>query len=125
MTPTLNPAIQLADLLKQCQSWAEVEQAIARHPAYKTEAWQLLSAGEKTKIRELKQQATQAQVPEQQSPAPALDQGFKVGDRVLWHDCPACLGDWNPFVVRQVMGDTVALDWVATPVYYARLILVE
>lgn len=108
--PPLPPALQLVELLKQCSNWAEVESAIASHPAHKTEAWHLLTAEEKARIRALKQESTKV---------PAIE----VGARVRWLNCPGCLEFLNPFTIRAVEGDTVWLDWITHPVERSKLIL--
>ena len=53
---SLSPAEQLAEYIRQAQSWAEVEEAITSNPSYKTEAWELLSVSEKSRIKEMKSQ---------------------------------------------------------------------
>lgn len=50
----LNPVARLAKLIKNCQTWAEVEQAFRLFPQYKDEAWQILTEIEKAQIQELK-----------------------------------------------------------------------
>ncbi len=107
MTPTLTPAIQLANRLRQCQSWAEVEQAIATHQDQKAEAWHLLTAEQQSRLKELKRA----------SEPPALE----VGSKVIWHDCPGCEDRFNPFTVRAVEGDFVWLDWIRHAVNRSRL----
>ena len=52
---------QLADLLGQAQTWAEVETAIAAKPNHKTAAWQMLSVPEKTRLKKLKRRAIDTQ----------------------------------------------------------------
>lgn len=49
------PAEHLADLIRQAQNWAEVEEAIASNPNHKAEAWELLDTSAKARIKELKQ----------------------------------------------------------------------
>jgi hypothetical protein len=114
-------ASQLADKLRQCQTWQEVEHAIATHPEHKTDAWQRLNAFEKSRLKQLKALAMEVQSTE--SPAPEDAQVFRVGNRVFWRSCPGCLESWNPFVVREVDGDWVFLNWVARPVHRSKLIL--
>ncbi len=122
--PRLVAANQLADKLRQCQSWAEVESAIAAYPEHKINAWHLMDADEKSRLKELKRLATEALAPEPPPPASTDVQAFAVGDRVIWqHGCPGYLQSWNPFVVRQVEGEVYCLDWVATPVHCSKLIL--
>lgn len=110
--PPSPPALQLADLLKQCSSWKEVEGVIASHPTHKTEAWHLLTTEEKARIKALKQQATEISA-------------LKVGARVLWTNCPGHLESFNPFTVRAVEKDVVWLDWIYHPVPRSKLILEE
>ncbi len=47
------PALQLAKLLLQCQTWAEVENAIALYEAYEDEAWKLLDPEKQRRIKTL------------------------------------------------------------------------
>lgn len=47
-------AHELAQRVRQCATWEEVEQAIASHPMYKNEAWALLTDEEKERIKKLK-----------------------------------------------------------------------
>ncbi len=47
-------AHELAQRVRQCLSWEEVEQAIASGPMYKNEAWALLTDEEKERIKKLK-----------------------------------------------------------------------
>jgi hypothetical protein len=47
-------AHELAQRVRQCSSWEEVEQAIAADPMYKNEAWALLTDEEKERIKKLK-----------------------------------------------------------------------
>ncbi len=53
---SFSPAEHLADLIRQAQNWAEVEEAIASNPSHKAEAWELLDTSEKARIKELKLQ---------------------------------------------------------------------
>jgi ribosomal protein L21E len=46
--------LQLANLLLQCQTWAEIENAISLYEAYKTEAWKLLDSQQQRRIKTLK-----------------------------------------------------------------------
>lgn len=110
LLPPPAPTLQLADLLRQCRNWAEVECAIATHPAHKTEAWQVLTLEEKSRIKVLRQRATEV---------PPL----KIGSRVLWIGCPGYLEFLSPFTVRAVEEDAVWLDWIAHPVQRSKLIL--
>lgn len=48
--------------------------------------------------------------------------GLKVGDRVIWYDCPASLNSFNPFTVKKIEGNYVWLDWIYHPVSFKRLI---
>lgn len=124
--PCLVAANQLADKLRQCQSWAEVESTLAAYPDHKTDAWQLMDADEKSRLKELKKLSTEALAPEPTPPASTDVQAFAVGERVIWqHGCPSHLQSWNPFVVRQVEGEVYWLDWVATPVRRSKLIWEE
>ena len=47
-------AHELAQRVRQCLSWEEVEQAISLGPMYKNEAWALLTDEEKERIKKLK-----------------------------------------------------------------------
>ena len=98
--------------------------AITAHPAHKTAAWQLLSVPEKTRLKQLKRRAAEAQL-HQHTPATSFspDKPLKVGDRVWWDDCFGNPTSWNPFVIRQILGDMVWLDYVAVPVHRSKLFL--
>ncbi len=61
------------------------------------------------------------QLPSAVSTAPTSD--LKVGDRVIWHDCPGTLEAFNPFTVCRVQGCEIWLDWIEHPVARTRLIL--
>jgi hypothetical protein len=67
-------AQQLADRIRQCSTWQEIESAIASAGTHKTEAWALLSHEEKERIKILKIEA-----------APPLDPNSEslVGQRVF------------------------------------------
>jgi hypothetical protein len=56
-----------------------MESAIAAYPAHKTQAWQILSAEEKSQIKALKERETDALPPKQ----PTTDEAelLNVGDR--------------------------------------------
>jgi hypothetical protein len=48
---------QLAERIRQCATWEEIEEAIAFDPTHKNDAWALLSHEEKERIRILKIEA--------------------------------------------------------------------
>jgi len=48
---------QLAERIRQCATWEEIEAAIASDPTHKNDAWALLSHEEKERIRILKIEA--------------------------------------------------------------------
>jgi hypothetical protein len=112
LSPTPNPAVQVAVLIRQAQSWAEVEAAIAPHTEHKAAVWRLLPFEEKARIRTLKQLATEI---------PAI----KVGSQVRWIGCPGGLEFLSPVIVREVAGDMVLLDWIRHPIPRSKLILEE
>lgn len=58
ITPQPHPAAQIAFLLIHCQTWDEVCNVIQACEAHKQEVWKLLSDTEKTRIKELKLQAS-------------------------------------------------------------------
>ena len=51
---SLSFAENLAALVRKAQDWAELESAITSFPDHKSEAWQLLTTEEKSRIEELK-----------------------------------------------------------------------
>jgi hypothetical protein len=52
-------AQQLAERIRQCATWEEIEEVIASDPTHKQEAWALLSKEEKERIKTLKIEAGQ------------------------------------------------------------------
>jgi len=52
------PAFSIASLLKQCANWDEVMVVVKAFENYKVEAWGILPDTEKTRLKELKKQAT-------------------------------------------------------------------
>ena len=109
-TVVLTTTENLAQQLKQCQSWTEIESLITLAPDSKGDAWELLDEQEKTRIKELKQASV---LPE-----------LEVGDFVLWADCPGSLQIFNPFRCREINADGIWLDWIYHPVARHRLVKV-
>jgi len=56
-----------------------------------------------------------------QSSIPAPDQVFKVGDRVIWEDCPGACSWGNPFTITAIENDCARLDLIAKPVLLSEL----
>jgi hypothetical protein len=82
-------AQQLADRIRQCSTWEEIESAIASAPTHKTEAWALLSHDEKERIKILQIEA-----------APPLDPNSEslVGQRVFV--TPGCFRQFGEGIVE-------------------------
>ncbi len=70
------PAARLAQKIKSCQSWAEVENRIRLCPQLKSEAWELLTPTERAYIKRLKQSPTQ-------SPSSITPSSINEGDLVV------------------------------------------
>lgn len=45
-----------------------------------------------------------------------LDKPLKVGDRVIWDNCPSHCHWANPFTIRSIEGDRAMLEWYMKPV---------
>lgn len=56
----ITPAARLAQKLKSCQSWAEVENRVRLCPQLKSKAWEHLTPTERANIKRLKQSLTQS-----------------------------------------------------------------
>lgn len=58
---------QLADRIRQCATWEEIEAALASDPTHKNDAWALLSHEEKERIKILKIEAAKPIDPSSES----------------------------------------------------------
>jgi len=51
----------------------------------------------------------------------STDEPLKVGERVLWNNCPAHCASWNPFTISKIIGGKVWLDVYEKPVPLSEL----
>ncbi|RUS97020.1 hypothetical protein DSM106972_085700 [Dulcicalothrix desertica PCC 7102] len=116
-------ANDIAELLKECATWSEIEEITSSlDKQTRTESWLQLSREEQTRVLELKRIASIEHIPSnivEETPI------IKVGDTVIWNNCWPHLSSWNPFQVENIEDDYAKLNNLKTPVPVEELSLVS
>lgn len=97
---------QVADLLTQVNSWAEVISITNNYePPIKSQIWDLLNTETKNRFQQWKKEYLSN-----------LDLVLQVNDKVMWEKCPCHLDSWQPFVITSIQDDKAMLDIFNRPV---------
>lgn len=116
-------ANDIAELLKECATWSEIQEITSSlDKQTRTESWLQLSREEQTRVLELKRVASIEHIASNTVEETPI---IKVGDTVIWNNCWPHLSSRNPFQVENIEDDYAKLNNLKTPVPVEELSLVS